>query len=124
MEAEQLTQQRLEELWNKLIDKHKGDETLYELIHDKKVKLVNNNLFNIIVSNMLLDSNLRRYQGAILSFMREQTGNENLKFDTEVQMVQMEAMTYLPDEKYKEMTAINPALQEFRKLFKDIDFDS
>ena len=120
--VEQLTQERLEELWNELVTRNQDDEKFCNLLADKKVELKNNNLFNIQVSNYYFDSQFREYQGRILGFLREMTGNESLRFNVAIVSEHVEHKAYLPREKFDEMVKVNPAMLSLRKLFPDIDF--
>lgn len=120
--VEQLTQERLEELWNELIARNQDDEKFCSLLADKKVELKNNNLFNILVPNFFFDSQFRDCQGRILGFLREMTGNESLQFNVAVVVEHVEHKAYLPREKFDEMVKVNPAILSLRKLFPDIDF--
>ncbi len=119
---EQLTQQRLEELWKDLAEKYKSDEKFYELVADKSVELKNNNLFNIITSNIYYDTLFRNYQNRIQQFLHQATGNEALTYKVVVEVQQQEAKAYMPREKFDEMAHRNPAMYSLRKLFPDIDF--
>ncbi len=118
----QLTQEKLEELWAKLIEECKDDEKLHDLIADKKVELKNNNLFHILVPNMLLDNSLREYQTRILGFLRDATNNESLQYKAAVVVENVAVKAYLPRDKFDEMAQRNPAMLSLRKLFPDIDF--
>lgn len=119
---EQLTQERLEELWAKLVESSKDDEKFHDLIADKKVELKNNNLFHIQVPNLLLDNYLREYQTRILGFLREATNNESLMYKAVVVVENVAVKAYLPRDKFDEMVQRNPAMLSLRKLFPDIDF--
>lgn len=122
-EAEQLTQERLEELWQRLVEESKDDAKLHELIADKHVVLKNNNLFHIEVSNMRFDTLLRDYQDRILAPLRAETHNEALCFKAVVVVDQeVRTVAYLPRDKFDRMVEINPAILQLRKLFPDIDF--
>ena len=121
-EVEQLTQERLEELWAKLVESSKDDEKFHDLIADKKVELKNNNLFHIQVPNLLLDNYLREYQTRILGFLREATNNESLMYKAVVVVENVAVKAYLPRDKFDEMVQRNPAMISLRKLFPDIDF--
>ncbi len=121
-EIEPLTQERLEELWHKLIENCKDDDKMHELIADKKVVLKSNNLFQIQVPNLYFDTQLRNYQTQILSFLRNATGNDALKYEATVVVEQTKARAYLPREKFDEMSSRNPSMLTLRKLFPDIDF--
>ena len=121
-EVEQLTQERLEELWGELVESVKDDEKLHELLADKKVVLKNNNLFHIQVPNLYLDTVLRNYQTRILSFLREATGNELLLYKAVVVVEHVATKAYLPRDKFDEMAQRNSAMLTLRKLFPDIDF--
>ena len=120
--VEKLTQERLEELWNELVEKSKNDDKLYNLLADKKVELKNNNLFTIQVPNIYFDSLLKEYQTQILGFLREATGNESLQYKATVVTEYVEKKAYMPREKFDELLKINPAILSLRKLFPDIDF--
>ena len=121
-EVEQLTQERLEELWAELVESAKDDEKFHDLIADKKVVLKNNNLINIQVPNLLLDNYLREYQTRILGFLRNATNNESLQYKAVVVVENVAVKAYLPRDKFDEMAQRNPAMLSLRKLFPDIDF--
>ena len=120
--VEQLTQERLEELWNELIMRNQDDDKFCNLLADKKVELKNNNLFTIQVPNLYFDSLFRDCQKRILGFLRESTGNDMLQFKVVVAVEHVEHKAYLPREKFEELVKVNPALLSLRKLFPDIDF--
>ena len=121
-EVEQLTQERLEELWKQLAENYKDDEKFHSLIADKQVELKNNNLFNIKVPNIYYDKLFHNYQEPILTFMHEATSNEALSYKVVVQVEQHEAKIYLPREKFDAMASRNSSMYSLRKLFPDIDF--
>ena len=121
-EVEQLTQERLEELWEKLVESSKDDEKFHDLIADKKVVLKSNNLFHIQVPNLLLDNHLREYQTRILGFLREATNNDSLQYKAVVVVENVAVKAYLPRDKFDEMVQRNSAMLALRKLFPDIDF--
>lgn len=121
-EVEQLTQGRLEELWQQLVENSKDDEKFHDLIADKKVVLKNNNLFHIQVPNLLLDNYLREYQTRILGFLRDATSNDSLQYKAVVVVENVTVKAYLPRDKFDEMAQRNPAMLSLRKLFPDIDF--
>ena len=121
-EVEQLTQERLEELWAQLVESCRDDQKLYQLLADKKVVLKNNNLFHIQVSNLYLDTTLHSYQDRILGFLRKETGNDSLMFKAVVVVEKVEAKAYLPRDKFDEMVKQNSSMLTLRKLFPDIDF--
>lgn len=121
-EMETLTQQRLEDLWNELLVKYQDDDKFCALLADKKVELKSQNLFTIQVPNLFFDSQFRDYQGRILEFLREMTGNEALQFKVVVVVEQVEKRAYMPREKFDELLKVNPAILSLRKLFPDIDF--
>ena len=122
VEVEQLTQERLEELWDKFIEMNEDDKRLYELIADKKVVLIDNNEFHIQVPNLYLDSVLHGYQNKILDFFRSATHNEMLKYKAAVVVEKVETRAYLPRDKFDDMASRNPSMLTLRKLFPDIDF--
>lgn len=121
-EVEQLTQQRLEELWAQLVESCKDDSRLHDLLADKKVVLKNNNLFHIQVPNLMIDNYLREYQTRILGFLREATNNDSLQYKSAVVVEHVAVKAYLPRDKFDEMARRNPAMLSLRKLFPDIDF--
>jgi hypothetical protein len=120
-EIEQLTQERLEEVWAQLIEKIQENKELYDLIADKKVELKSNNLFHIQVPNLYLDTQLQKYKMQILEFIRKETGNEQIMFKAVVVTEHVERKAYLPNEKFEEMLKRNPSMLTLRKLFPDID---
>ncbi|MBO4307673.1 MAG: hypothetical protein J5848_05100 [Bacteroidales bacterium] len=120
--VEELTQKRLEELWEELAANSKDEPKLYELLCDKRVELKNNNLFNVWVPNLYLDNVFRQYQDKILSFLRGRTGNEALLYKVVVEVEKRETQAYMPREKFDEMAKRNPEMYKLRKLFPDIDF--
>lgn len=117
-----MTQERLEELWGKLVESCKDDAKLHDLLADKKVVLKNNNLFHIQVPNLLIDNYLREYQTRILGFLRDATNNESLQYKAVVVVEEVAVKAYLPRDKFEEMAQRNPAMLSLRKLFPDIDF--
>lgn len=121
-EVEQLTQERLEELWGQLVESTKDDEKLHDLIADKKVVLKSNNLFNIQVPNLLFENYLREYQTRILGYLREATNNDSLQYKAVVVVENVVVKAYLPRDKFDEMAQRNPAMLTLRKMFPDIDF--
>ena len=121
-EVEKLTQERLAELWRRLVDNCKDDEALHSLLADKEVELKNNNLFFIYVPNLYLDSQLSKHQRRILDFLRGETGNEALNYKAVVRVEHVERKAYLPRDKFDEMAAKNPSMYTLRQMFTDIDF--
>jgi len=122
-EAEQLTQERLEELWGQLIDHFKDDDVVHELLADKHVELKNNNLFHILVNNLYFDTLLKPHQVKILAFLRQQTNNEQLQYKLILDgSEKQETVVYQPRDKFEDMSKRNPAMLELRKIFQNIDF--
>ena len=119
--VEVLTQERLEQLWKQLADKHRDNAALLSLIEDKRVELIDNNTFAVWVPNIVLENDLRKYQDLILSFLREQTGNEVLQYRVQVKMQKREIKPFSAQEKYDYMLKRNPDMAKLRKLFPDID---
>ena len=113
----------MEELWQQTVEHFKDDATLHDMLADKKVELKNNNLFNILVNNLYFDTVLKPYQVKILSFLRQQTHNEQLQYKLVLNVDEkQEKVIYQPREKFEEMLKRNPAMLELRKIFQNIDF--
>lgn len=121
-EVETLTQERLQQLWDMLIEKSSADEKFHDLLVGKEVELKNNNMFNIVAPSIYFDTLFRNYQDRILDFFRQETGNEAIQYKITVKVEQREAKAYMPREKFEEMSQRNPALFSLRKIFPDIDF--
>lgn len=122
-EAERLTQERLEELWKKLIANSQEDAKLVELLNDKKLQVDSDNSFTVFVTNSYLTAYFAQYQKTILSFLRGETANDEIRYDVKVvEDENREVKLYLPNEKYEDMAKRNPSLVTLRRVFKDIDF--
>ncbi|MCR4829472.1 MAG: hypothetical protein K5864_08425 [Bacteroidales bacterium] len=121
--AENLTQERLEELWKKLIARSKDDDKLLELLNDKKLQVDSDNSFTIFVTNSYLTAYFAQYQKTILTFLRGELANDDIRYDVKVvEDENHELKLYLPNEKYEDMAKRNPSLVTLRRVFKDIDF--
>lgn len=121
-EVEQLTQERLEELWNEMVEKYSEDEKFHELVASRNVELKNNNLFFIKVPNNYFDNLFREFQERINDFFHQATGNYTLSYKTVIEVVQQKPVVYLPRDKFESMAAVNHSMYTLRKLFPDIDF--
>lgn len=121
-EAEPLTQESLEKYWNELLDSLKSDIALTELLRGRKVVLKDQNNFNLVVSNLYLENEIRPKQSDMLKKLCALTGHELLQMKVVMEVEKRETVAYLPREKYEAMLRLNPALAKFKKHFPEIDF--
>ncbi len=123
----ELTQELLEKWWNGFIEtiRDKDDPQYTNLrfvMENFTPKVRSNTLFVVELSNTVSETVLMQFRMEILVYMRTQTGIKVLNFVTSVITKESEQMLYIPSDKFDCMVKTNPALMEYRKIFKDLDY--
>lgn len=117
VDAEALTQQRLEELWAQV-----GAELgIGDLLADATVTLGQRNNFTITAQTVLFADQFAQHRTDVMQWLRRQTGLPMMDCKVVARYVEKDALPYSPDEKYRYMLEHNPQLARLRRLFPQIE---
>lgn len=94
---------------------------LADLLADRKVRLEEDDLFAIIVSNSYVEAEIKPNLIRMLTYLRTKTGRPDLNCRVEVVYEEKESVAYTARDKYDVMASVNPMLNTFRVLFPDVD---
>ncbi len=118
-----LDDERLHACWEAMLSAMKGElPKLAELLKDKPLRIDEEDMFSIIVSNSFVESEIKPHLIRMLTYLRAKSGRPNLNCKTEVVYEEKEAKAYAPRDKYDVMQQSNPALETFRILFPEVDY--
>lgn len=121
--APPLDEAKLHECWNAMLEAMKGKlPKLADLLKDRELRLDEEDMFTIIVSNSYIESEIKPYLIRMLTFLRSKSGRPNLNCKTEVVYEEKEAKAYTPRDKYDVMQQANPILETFRIIFPEVDY--
>lgn len=118
-EVKPLTQEDLERYWREV-----GDELdLTELIKDGAVKLgEQHGTIEVDAQTTYFHEDFKPHKIEVLEALRRKSGMKMLECKVNQLFVGKDEVIYSPDEKYKTMVEANPALQQMRRLFPNIDY--
>lgn len=121
-EIQPLTQEWLEELWKNYAEEHKENATLYNVMHDRRLEIRDQNNFDVFVPNLFLQTELEPFKVELLNHLRKVSGHQLLQLKLVVELGKKEQRAYSPQEKFEAMTKSNPKLIKLKRLFPEIDF--
>ena len=125
-EAITLSQEELEKQWMELAELKKlTNMEIFTTMNDKKLNFIDQENFEVEVSNSIYETRFKKYKNEILEALRYRTGIEDLNFTVRVVPLydENEAKLFTTKDKYEAMSKENPALDSFRSsLFQDIDY--
>ena len=109
--------------WEAMAEAMKGElPKLSEQLKEKELRLEGENFFVILVNNSYLDAEIRPHLIRMLTYLRKRSGRPDLNCRVEVVYEEREAVAYSPRDKYEVMSQANPALEEFRIIFPEVDY--
>ncbi|MBR4804432.1 MAG: DNA polymerase III subunit gamma/tau [Bacteroidales bacterium] len=121
-----LSQEELEKQWMELAELKKlTNMEIFTTMNDKKLNFIDQENFEVEVSNSIYETRFKKYKNEILEALRYRTGIEDLNFTVKVVPLydENEAKLFTTKDKYEAMSKENPALDSFRSsLFQDIDY--
>ena len=122
-EAPPLSQEQLAAYWAEMVSAM-GTELpkLAEQLKGRELRWESDDMFVIVVNNSYLDAEIRPNLIRMLTYLRKKSGRPLLNCRVEVVYEEHEAVAYLPRDKYDVMVRQNPALENFRVLFPDVDY--
>ena len=116
-----LDQPLLESLWNQYYEAHKDNPKVEGFMPRRKLTLVDQNLFNIVVPSLIMENDYRDFQVDLLEFLRFETGHANLKSRV-IQEIEKQAIKpYRAGDKYVAMLEVNPELKHLHSIFTELE---
>lgn len=116
-----LTQELLETLWNQYYEAHTANPKVASFMPNRKLVLVDQNQFNIVVPSLIMENDYRDFQVDLLEFLRYETGHANLKSRVIQEIDKQAAKPYRAADKYQAMLEKNPELSYLHSIFTDLD---
>lgn len=118
-----LTVEELKPLWQEMLDRMKEEQPkLVGILKDRELCMDGDEHFVIVVNNSFLESEIKPHLIPMLEILRSLAQRPLLNCSVLVEYEEREAVIYHPRDKYDVMTATNPKLAEFRKLFPEVDY--
>ncbi|MBR5353335.1 MAG: hypothetical protein IK126_06440 [Bacteroidales bacterium] len=118
-----LTAEELKPLWQEMLDRLKDEQPkLVGILKDRELRMDGDEHFVIVVNNSFLESEIKPHLIPMLKILRSLAQRPLLNCSVLVEYEEREAVIYHPRDKYDVMTATNPKLAEFRKLFPEVDY--
>lgn len=119
---EKFSQEELEKIWSLSIKEQekKGAHNLVALLKLDTPRLKNGNEIHLTFPNNTNKKELEREKRDIMLFLGEQLKNDTLSLKIHVDLEEDKKFIYTPKDKYDQLVAINPLVDEFRKEF-DLD---
>lgn len=118
-----LTVEELKPLWQEMLDRMKEEQPkLVGILKDCELRMDGDDHFVIVVNNSFLESEIKPHLIPMLEILRSLAQRPLLNCSVLVEYEEREAVIYHPRDKYDVMTATNPKLAEFRKLFPEVDY--
>ncbi len=118
------TAAQLGKAWNDYAEsmKNQGKVSLYTTLMMRQPELHENYTAFFQLDNKVQEDALKSEMPEILGYLRSKLNNYSLVIKTEINKVAAEKRPYTAQDKYRRMTEINPAIQDFRQQF-DLDID-
>lgn len=118
-----LTVEELKPLWQEMLDRMKEEQPkLVGILKNRELRMDGDEHFVIVVNNSFLESEIKPHLIPMLEILRSLAQRPLLNCSVLVEYEEREAVIYHPRDKYDVMTATNPKLAEFRKLFPEVDY--
>ena len=105
--------------WEEYLKKLKsnGNQNLLAILKMDKPKLVDQNTIEFNVVNSINKVELTNEIDSILVFLKNKLNNNKIKFVINIIKKTNSSFIYTPEEKFKKMKSINPAIQILKKTF-------
>tara|TARA_B100001758_G_C18389544_1_gene602040 strand:+ start:396 stop:734 length:339 start_codon:yes stop_codon:yes gene_type:complete len=105
--------------WEEYLKKLKsnGNQNLLAILKMDKPKLVDQNTIEFNVVNSINKVELTNEIDSILVFLKNKLNNHKIKFIINIIKKNNSSFIYTPEEKFKKMKSINPAIQILKKTF-------
>jgi len=105
--------------WKEYLKKLKsnGNQNLLAILKMDKPKLVDQNTIEFNVVNSINKVELTNEIDSILVFLKNKLNNHKIKFIINIIKKNNSSFIYTPEEKFKKMKSINPAIQILKKTF-------
>ena len=110
----------LEKSWNKFHEKllNKGRKNLASILAIAKPEILEENEISYTLTNETNKIELERNINELLSFLKTDLANNNIKIHIKVNKLKEKKFIYSPLEKYEKLKTINPRIESLRKEFK------
>lgn len=95
--------------------RNQGKVSLYTTLTMREPELLEDYIAFFQVDNKVQEDSLKTEMPELLGFLRNKLNNFSLTIRTEVNKVAAEKRPYTAQDKYRRMTEINPAIQDFRQ---------
>lgn len=119
---EPLNQQRLEEVWKDIIKaKSLEDSPLASIMEGKKLEVVDDDNFMVVVHSPIFESEVKPYFTELMTMLRKRLNNGHVKYTLKMTTAESAYVPYSAKEKFDYMMKQNPAMDELRKIFEQID---
>ena len=110
----------LNKSWNKFHEKllSKGRKNLASILAIAEPEVLENNEITYTLTNESNKIELERNKIELLSFLKNELRNSNIKLHIKVNRLKEKTFIYSPLEKYEKLKKINPRIENLRKEFK------
>ena len=110
----------LNKSWNKFHEKllTKGRKNLASILAIAEPEVLENNEITYTLTNETNKIELERNKIELLSFLKNELRNSNIKLHIKVNRLKEKTFIYSPLEKYEKLKKINPRIENLRKEFK------
>ena len=116
------TIEQLEKAWFQFGESIPEQGRMMSLIHNSKPVLISESEFEVTVSNILQEKELKRLQSNILEFIHTRLQNKSICMSLKIKEDSEFSRNISPEEKYKAMAEQNPALTTLRNsLLMELD---
>ncbi|MGB0261069.1 MAG: DNA polymerase III subunit gamma/tau, partial [Flavobacteriaceae bacterium] len=122
LRQEKFSQTQLEQAWKKSIEiqEKKGTHNLVALLKLDTPRLKNGNEIHLTFPNTTNKKELVREKRDIMLFLADELNNDSLQLQIHVDKLEEKKYVYTQKDKYDQLVALNPLVDEFRKEF-DLD---
>lgn len=117
-----LSQERLEEVWKLMLTSiAEVEPRLFEHLKDRKVKMVEEDVFELYVDNSYIESEIKMHLIRMLTYLRKKSGRPELNCLIKIVVVEKESRPYSARDKYDAMVKENKVLETMRIIFPDVE---
>jgi len=120
--SDPFSQEQLEEAWKAFRETRSLDGKIESIIYKKVLKLRDDSIIEIILSNKLEVSFLEKIETEMVQFLRNHLKNDHISLQKEVQELEDSKILYTSSDIYDEMVKQNPKLKELKERL-GLDFD-
>lgn len=120
-EAVELTQELLDDLWQRMMHEVSLGDELGKLLNGQHPTLSDEGVIEFETDDIYYEKNLRNVHLPMLKFLREETGRPLLDYKIRLRQSTTVTQPYLAHEKFDKMREENPAIVKLRKIFNNID---